>query len=166
LKTIRLSAIVYIAVFLSFTSAPIPAEEPDTTHQDILLSPDLLNLLRTEMLEITGGIQSIGLSLATADWQSIQETSTKMCDSYIMEKKLTPAQAQELEQALPEQFKQLDAEFHHRAEKLGAAAQAHDRELTVFQYSRLLEGCTLCHSTFARTRFPGFAPAAQQDHHH
>lgn len=63
----------------------------------------------------------------------------KIRDSYIMEKKLTPAQAKELDQALPARFKQLDAEFHQRAERLGAAATTHDPELVAIQYSRLTE---------------------------
>jgi cytochrome c556 len=97
---------------------------------------------------------------------SIQETSAKIQASYIMEKKLTPAQAKELKQALPEHFKRLDSEFHQRAEKLGTAAAAHDPELVAFQYYRLMETCALCHSAYAKTRFPGFSPSAQQDHHH
>jgi cytochrome c556 len=83
-----------------------------------------------------------------------------------MEKKLTPAQAKELANALPEQFKQLDAEFHQRAEKLGAAATAHDPELAVFHYSRLVESCVRCHASFAGKRFPGFDSPEPLGHHH
>ena len=118
------------------------------------------------MREIITGVQGIAVSLASADWQAIQEASTKIRTSYIMEKKLTPAQAKELEQALPERFKQLDAEFHQRAERLGAAAAAHDSELVAFHYSRLGESCALCHAAFAKPRFPGFSSPAQQEHHH
>ena len=118
------------------------------------------------MREIITGVQGIAVSLASADWQAIQEASTKIRTSYIMEKKLTPAQAKELEQALPERFKQLDAEFHQRAERLGAAAAAHDSELVAFHYSRLVESCALCHAAFAKPRFPGFSSPAQQEHHH
>lgn len=108
----------------------------------------------------------MALSIATADWKSIQDTSMKIRASYIMEKKLTPAQAAELKTALPERFKKLDADFHNRAEKVGAAAAAHDAELVVFQYSRLLESCAGCHSEFAKSRFPKFSSAPQQVHHH
>lgn len=142
------------------------AAETQAQHQDIELSPGLLKLLRAEMREIAGGVQRIALSLATADWKAIQETSTKIRASYILEKKLTPAQAKELEQALPEQFKRLDAEFHQRAEKLGAAAASHDHELVAFQYSRLVENCAQCHAAYAKSRFPGFGTALPQAHHH
>jgi len=110
--TNKLLATIIAIGCLAAVPVPTNAAEPPAPHQDIKLSPDLLNLLRAEMREIAGGIQGIALSLATANWTSIQETSTKIRASYIMEKKLTAAQTEELEQALPENFKQLDAEFH------------------------------------------------------
>lgn len=142
------------------------AAEQEKAHQDVALSPDLAELLREEMREIAVGVQSIPLSLVSANWTSIVETSAKIQASYIMGQKLTPAQVKELEQALPAHFKQLDAEFHQRAGRLGAAAAAHDAELVSFQYSRLIETCAACHAAYATVRFPGFSPAPQQDHHH
>lgn len=118
------------------------------------------------MREIARGIQSVPLSLVSADWQSIVETSSKIQASYIMEKNLTAAQVKEIEQALPEHFKQLDAEFHQRAVRLSAAASAHDAELVSFEYSRLVETCATCYAAYANMRFPGFSPATQQNHHH
>ena len=151
---------------LGMACAHACAAEPEAVRQDIELSPGVLNLHRAEMGEIAGGVQGIALSLATADWMSIQETSRKIRASYIMEKKLTAAQAKELEQALPEYFKQLDTEFHQRAEKLGLAAAVHDPELVAFQYSRLVENCTVCHAAYARSRFPGFSSPPLQGHLH
>lgn len=164
--TNKLLAAIIVIGCLAAVPVHAYAAEPAAPQQGIELSPALLNLLRAEMREITVGVQGVALSLATADWMSIQETSTKIKASYIMEKKLTAAQAKELEQVLPEHFKQLDAEFHHRAERLGVAAAAHDPELVAFQYSRLIESCALCHSAYAKSRFPGFSSPAQQDHHH
>lgn len=140
------------------------AEERSAPSRELKLSPDLRGLLQAEMRGIAQGVQGVALSLAIADWKSIQETSARIRASYIMEKGLTPAQASELEKALPAQFKQLDAEFHQRAEKLGAAAAARDPELAAFHYSRLVESCARCHAAFARKRFPGFAPPTPQDH--
>lgn len=162
----KLLAIIIVIGCLAAVPAHSYAAEPYAPPQGIELSPDLLNLLRAEMREIAGGVQGIAASLATADWKSIQETSTKIRASYIMEKKLTPAQTKELEQALPEPFKKLDAEFHQRAERLGEAAAAHDSELVAFHYSRLIESCTVCHSAYAKSRFPGFSSPAQRNHHH
>jgi hypothetical protein len=108
--------------------------------------------------------QGLALAIAIGDWSSIQSTSTSIRESYIMEKKLTPAQAEELERALPQRFKELDAEFHLRAQRLGAAAAAHDAELVAYHYSRLIESCTTCHAAYAGTRFPGFASPPPQGH--
>lgn len=164
--TCKLLATIFVVCNLASGSIYTYAAEPPAPQPGIKLSPDLQNLLRAEMREITTGVQGIAVSLATADWQAIQETSTKIRTSYIMEKKFTPAQAKELEQALPERFKQLDAEFHQRAERLGGAAAAHDPELVALHYSRLVESCALCHAAFAKSRFPGFSSPAQQEHHH
>ena len=137
----KLLATIIVIGCLAAAPAYTLAEEPHAPHQGIELSADLLNLLRAEMREIATGVQGIAVSLATADWHSIMDTSEKIRASYIMEKKLTAAQAAELGQALPGHFKQLDAAFHQRAEKLGMAAAAHDPEGVAFHYSRLIEGC-------------------------
>jgi cytochrome c556 len=125
---------------------------------DVKLSPQVLELLRAEMREVSAGVQAMAFSIASGDWRAIQDTSARIRASYIMEKQLTPAQARELESALPPRFKALDAEFHDRAGKLGAAAAAHNAKLVVAQYSRMLESCTTCHAAFARSRFPNFSP--------
>jgi cytochrome c556 len=161
----------FLAIVIAISSlVAVPvhsyATEPHGPQDGIVLSPDVLNLLRTEMREIAGGVQGIALSIATADWKSIEEISNKIRASYIMEKKLTSAQAKELENALPDQFKLLDAEFHQRADKLHAAAAARDPELTLFHYSRLVESCVRCHASFADKRFSGFASPEIQGHHH
>ena len=142
------------------------AEEKHTSNQVINLSPELLELLRAEMQEITTGMQNIVPALAAADWAAIAETSEKIRDSYILERSLTPAQLEKLEHQLPEPFKQLDAEFHQRAAKLGVAAATYDAELVVFHYSRLLDSCTRCHAAYAGARFPGFNPPVQEPHSH
>jgi cytochrome c556 len=154
-----------IAFFLCLTisSAQTQAAETHPAQQRIELSPELLDLLRAEMVEIAKAVQGMAVSVATADWRSIAATSAKIRASYIMEKALTAEQGVELRQALPEQFKYLDAEFHGRAEKLEAAAVAKDAERVVFQYSRLVESCVVCHSTYATSRFPGFQSSAR-DH--
>lgn len=164
MKTKLLAAIIISCLIAG--SASIYSAEDHATKQTVHLSPDLLNLLREEMRAIASGVQGVAYSLATADWKSIEETGAKIRASYIMEKKLAPAQADELKSALPEQFRKLDAEFHHRAEKLAAAAAAHDPELVAFHFSRLIESCAHCHSAFAAKRFPGFSSQAPLEHHH
>lgn len=155
-----------VAGSLAVGSAGASAAGDISGSQDLTLSPDLAELLRAEMREIARGVQGVALSLAAADWTAIRDTSAQIRASYIMEKKLTKAQAVELEKTLPEPFKRLDAEFHQRAARLGAAAAAHDAELAVFHYSRLIESCAQCHAAYAARRFPGFGPGTPADSAH
>jgi cytochrome c556 len=141
------------------------AEETASDQGDVKLSQALLELLRAEMREVTIGVQGIATAIATGNWELVKNTSSKIRASYIMEKKLSASQSAELD-ALPDEFRLLDAEFHSRAEKIGAAAASKDSELAVHHYSRMLESCTECHSRFARARFPGFATSAQGVHQH
>ena len=160
-----LAAVIVIGSLVAVT-ANTRAAESHAPSRVIVLSPELLNLLTEEMREVAAGVQGVALSLASGDWKSIEETSARIQASYIMEKKLTASQARELQQALPAHFKQLDAEFHSRAGRLGAAAAAHDSELVAFHYSRLIESCAACHAAYAGQRFPGFSTPVQQGHHH
>lgn len=140
--------------------------EATAAGQDVNLPPELSNLLRAEMREITAGAQSMVVALVTGDWKTIAETSARIRDSYIMQQQLTPEQVATLERALPERFKHLDLEFHRWAERVGAAAAAHDAERVANELSRLLETCTTCHAAFAPSRFPNFPDTAVREGHH
>ena len=157
-------SIPVLAGVISLAAVLIHAAEPAAATRSLQLSPGVKSLLTAEMVEIAGGVQGMALSIASADWASIQSTSTRIRESYIMEKRLTPGQAEELERALPERFKELDAEFHARALRLGTAAAAHDAELVVYHYSRLIDSCTACHAAYAAARFPGFAAPTSHAH--
>lgn len=158
--------ILFVLVGLILTLQQTWSVEPHAADVSAKLSPELLELLRAEMREISVGVQGIAPAVATADWLSIQSTSEKIRASYILKQKLTPAQAAALGQALPSQFKQLDVDFHRRAGLVAAAAAAHNAELVIFHYSRMLENCTACHSAFAKSRFPQFSPSSENAHHH
>lgn len=161
---ILMSACLVAGLFAGWAQASGTASHSVAT--DVKLSPDLLNLLRAEMREVSAGVQAIAVAIATADWESVQRAGSSIRASYVMERNLTPAQAAELGTVLAERFKRLDADFHHRAARVAAAAAVGDAELVLFQYSRLLESCVLCHSEFARARFPEFTSAAHPQHHH
>lgn len=145
---------------------PVNAQEAITTKDDLGLSPELIQLLRAEMRELLGGIQSIPVGIATADWESVATTSARIRGSYILEQELTPAQKKELDTKLPEHFKRLDSHFHLEAEKLEAAAVNHDPQLSAFHYHRLIETCTACHALYAPSRFPGFSEEKKHAHGH
>jgi hypothetical protein len=129
------------------------------------MSPDLRSLFQAEMRELLIGTQTIAGALPTGNWESISKTATTMRESYILEKKLTKAQDEELSK-LPAAFRLLDEGFHLRAERLARAAMARDGEAVSFQFSRLLDTCVACHTSYARAQFPQFEPAAHESHHH
>lgn len=160
------SWVAAIVATLVVMSGNVYAEEPASAAKDLKLSPETLSLLQEEMREIAKGMQEMALAIPAADWKVVRDTGTRIRASYIMEKKLTPAQAKELETVLPERFKWLDADFHARAEKISAAAAAHDAEQVVFHYARLLDSCTACHSEFASSRFKNFASRSHKVHAH
>ena len=141
-------------------------QEATVKTQEVQLSAELMDLLRAEMREIAGGIQTVAMALTTADWETVVRTSETIRASDILEKKLSASQRQELELVLPEEFKKLDQEFHLRAEKLGAAAATHDPEIIAFQFYRLVESCAACHSAYATSRFPGFSSETADIHRH
>lgn len=141
-------------------------EETLEAQDSIALSPDTLMLLQAEMRELAVASQAMVISYVSGDWQSIQRISEQIRASYVMEQKLTDAQKQELEDRLPGSFKQLDAEFHARADKLESAAANANAELVAFHYYRLLESCAACHSEYAASRFPGFSSFATDAHRH
>lgn len=161
----ELAAVVALGL-LAVASTESGAAGSAAPAGSVVLSPGLTELLRQEMREIASGVQGVGLALATADWRAIEETSTRIRASYIMEKKLTSAQAAELSERLPDEFKRMDAEFHERAARLGHAAETRDPEAVAFQYSRLLESCAQCHAAYARERFPGFVHPGAERHSH
>ena len=137
-------------------SAPIPS---------LNMSPDLQQLFQAEMRELLLGTQHIAGALPVANWDGIADSAMAMRNSYVLEQKLTTAQRHDLEQ-LPEQFKAFDDAFHLRAEKLAHAAKAKDAEAVSFHFSRLLDTCVACHSTYAKTKFPNFRSEGGAEHRH
>lgn len=155
-------------LLLAAAPGPVPAAagEVPAQQQDLALSPDLMELLRAEMRELLSGVQQLAAGIATADWKQVTETSARISASYLLNRELTPAQKSELAGSLPEYFRRLDANFHREAEKLRSAAGNHDAQLAAFHFYRLIDTCTACHSSYAVSRFPGFAPTAEEAHRH
>ena len=158
--TLLFIALLYLGV------GAVNAQESSITESDLQLSPELIELLRSEMRALLSGIQLLPVGIATADWKSVADTSAQITRSYILEQKLTPAQKKELNTSLPEHFERLDAHFHLEAKKLEAAALNHDAQLSAFHYYRLIETCTACHRLYAPSRFPGFSSAKKHAHEH
>lgn len=129
------------------------------------MSPELRQLFQAEMRELLAGTRTIAGSLPVANWEGIATSAAAMRDSYVLAKKLTKAQEDELAK-LPEQFRIMDQAFHLRAQKLVVAAKARDPEAVSFQLSRLLDTCVSCHPAYATSQFPNFEQHRDQTHQH
>jgi len=152
-------------MFLLSLASGTCAEASPAPPSALNMAPDVRQLFQAEMRELLMGTQSIAASLPVGNWESITRSALTMRDSYVLDKKLTTAQRHALDR-LPEHFKALDYAFHVRAEKLADAAKAKDAEVAAFQFSRLLETCVACHSSYATAQFSGLTSTAREPQHH
>ena len=81
---IRKTLLILAPIVLAMLAPTVSIAEDDSTESSIDLSPELALLLRAEMIELAGGLQSVAYSITTADWAAVKATSDKMHDSYIM----------------------------------------------------------------------------------
>lgn len=117
------------------------------------LSPTAQDALREDMKIAGEAIQHLAGAIATADWTAVTQQAARL-------RYRDPASANG--PALPVRWRKLDADYRERIERLVGAAKARDPVLVIYQYSRLLEGCTSCHAEFAGDTFPGFSGAGHQ----
>lgn len=159
-------AVLAIIVPLSVSAGGDKGNRPDLKEEgSIHLSKDLKKVLNEEMAALQKGMTELVPALASGDWEGMEKIAVRMEESYILKRKLTKEQVEELHGALPQGFKELDHEFHSTAGRLAHAAAGHDGELVSFYFYKLNESCVKCHSTYAGTRFPGFGKKAGDGGH-
>lgn len=156
---------VLLTLAIASDTGTAASEPPGTSERPLSMSQGLLELFRAEMRELVAGTQAMVVAIPAADWSTIISVSRQMQASYVLEKELTEEQQSELAE-LPQRFKELDRSFHARTGKLAEAAMARDSEAVAYQFSRLLETCAACHTSFAQARFPNFAAPPEQQHGH
>lgn len=117
------------------------------------LSPTVQDALREDMAIAGDAMQQLTSAIATADWAAVMQQAARL-------RYRDPATANG--PALPMRWRKLDADYRERIGRLASAANARDPVLVIYQYSRLLEGCTSCHAEFAGDTFPGFSGAGHQ----
>lgn len=135
------------------------------------LSVPLREALSAEMVALQGGLMAVIPAVVAGHWEEVARIGGQMRDSYIMKQALTEAQLQELHDALPASFLELDVRFHYLAGMLSHAAEAEKSELVGYYLGTMTETCVACHSRHAHTKFPAFAEPerAREEapgHHH
>ncbi len=139
---------------------------PKAAEASVLpLSAKTRAALIAEMLGVKAGVAELSGSIAMGEWEAAAQQAERIRDSYIMKQKLSSEELEELEHALPADFIEKDSAFHRHADGLAHAARAHDYELEVFYFSRMMEGCGTCHARYAPNVFKGFKPTDRTDTH-
>jgi mono/diheme cytochrome c family protein len=147
-----------------FLAAWLIAAPAGAQAEPLGLSEGLLELLRTEMREVSAGMQGLIPAIAIADWAKVREIGRHIEQSYILNARLSGPQRAELK-GLPAGFKALDRRFHEDAAGLADAAQKGDAALVLFRSERLIGGCVACHEAYA-PRFAAPRHAPENDHGH
>lgn len=129
---------------------------PQSSGDKLTLSADVRTLLRQEMRQIKGGMESLVLATVSAQWGQIAAVGQRLKHSYIFKQKLTAKQRHELTEQLPDEFKRLDKKLHQYADMLSHVARERDIELVNYYIYKINETCTGCHARFVKNKFAGF----------
>ena len=139
--------------------------EPQAS-QGVQLSPDLHALLNQEMGLIQQGIMDMVPAIAAGEWDKVSTIGQKIKKSFILKQKLTDAQKEELHRVLPQQFIEMDLDFHKSAGMLAHAAEMKNADVVNFYFYKMNAACVTCHAKYAAGRFPGLAKEGEERHQH
>jgi len=121
------------------------------------LTSKLQDLLRKEMLAVNDASQEIITAIVTGNDERVATLAQQIHDSFILRQSMTPQDKADLMSAVPKDFVMNDKAFHKIAGELAQAARDKNRPLQQEHFSRMLNACVACHSTYATDRFVGFA---------
>jgi len=139
--------------------------KPQTT-QGVQLSPGLLALLNQEMRLIQQGMMDMVPAIVAGEWDRVSDISQKIKASFILKQKLTDTQKEELHRVLPQQFIEMDMDFHKSAGMLAHAAEMKNADVVNFYFYKMNVACVSCHGKYAAKRFPGLAKGGEDGHQH
>ena len=180
---LKLTTLALVAILLCISQVALAAShehdehnaKPDpqqTQHMEsqsskrIELSPGLLALLNQEMGLIQQGVMDMVPAIAAGEWDKVSALGLKIKKSFILKQKLTDEQKEELHRVLPEQFIEMDMDFHKSAGMLAHAAEMRNADVVHFYFYKMNAACVSCHSKYAQGRFPGLANGDKEGHHH
>lgn len=159
-------AIAGVIATTSLAQTPHSAASKTADAPVLPLSANHRAALIAEMLGLKTGVAELSGSIAMGQWTATAAQARRIRDSYIMKQKLTIAELEKLEHALPADFIEKDSQFHRHADGLAHAAMEHNYELEVFYFSKMMEGCGACHARYATHVFKGFKPITHTEGAH
>lgn len=121
------------------------------------LTSKLQGLLQKEMVSILEASKRIAEGLVRGEEEKIAKQARGIEASFIMKQSMTEQDQKDLMEALPEDFVQMDKQFHQTASRLADAAEKGDLEAAHAEFSSMLKQCTACHVRFATDRLKGFS---------
>ncbi|MFD2189389.1 hypothetical protein [Pistricoccus aurantiacus] len=135
---------------LTFSGAVVAAEPvgPDLTDK-------LRGLLVREMVEIESAMQATYSAIIQGKHDEVAQKGQAIHDSFILEQSLTEQDEQDLMAAVPQEFLQMDAQFHQLAASLAEAGKQEDTQAQTETFNRMTESCVACHSRYVTDRFEG-----------
>lgn len=112
------------------TRRPLPLEPAMALHQ------------KAQMRGHLKAVQQVTTALAAGDWAAVEAAAARMGSS--------PGMLQTCERmgAGAAGFSEQAADFHRRADAIGAAARGHDAGAALTALSDTLAACTACHQTW------------------
>lgn len=119
------------------------------------LTGKLRGLLVREMIEIESAMHVTYSAIIRGDHDAVAQNGQAIHDSFILEQSLTEQDHQDLKAAVPEEFLQMDGQFHQLAAALAEAGQQKNSEQQVEVFNRMTESCVACHGRYATDRFGG-----------
>ena len=124
--------------------APPPAAELSAldTRRPLPLEPAMALHQKAQMRGHLEAVEQVTAALAASDWAAVEAAAARMGSS--------PGMLQTCERmgAGAEGFSAQAADFHRRADTIGAAARARDAGATLSALGDTLSACTSCHQTW------------------
>ena len=145
-------AIVSIAILGSLTLAGSAiAAEPVGPK----LTGKLRGLLIQEMVQIESAMLHTYSAIVQGNHATVAQQGQAIHDSFILAQSLTEQDHQDLTAALPEEFLEMDTQFHKLAALLAQAGENKNSQGQVDVFNRMTEACVVCHSRYVTDRFDG-----------
>ena len=160
---------IVVSMLLFFPRATMAEDEEHSAERqadnEIHLTSDLHRLLGEEMVAIENGMKDLVPAISSGKWEDVDSIAQKIRDSFIMKRKLTTAQKDELHRVLPSHFIEMDQDFHNSAGMLAHAAEMRNADVVNFYFFKLNNACVACHAKYATERFPGLVKDKEGDSH-
>lgn len=127
------------------------------------LTPKLQGLLKKEMIQIELAMQEVYSAIIQGRHAVVAEKGQSIHDSFILEQSLTDEDRQDLKNAVPAEFLEMDGYLHELSASLAEAGHAQDTARQVALYAQMTESCVACHSAYVTDRFEGLEGAEVPD---